>query len=41
MATEIERKFLVDMDRLGPLESGVAMRQGFLDAGMADPTRYR
>lgn len=39
MATEIERKFLVDMDRLGPLESGVAMRQGFV--ATAEPTVVR
>jgi len=30
MAREIERKFLVDHDRLGPLENGVAIRQGFV-----------
>jgi adenylate cyclase len=30
MATEVERKFLVDTARLGPLQEGMAIRQGFI-----------
>ena len=32
MATEIERKFLVDPDRLGPLGAGVAMSQAYISS---------
>ena len=35
MATEIERKFLVDVSRMGPLVDGIEMLQGYI------PTRDR
>jgi len=30
MAKEIERKFLIDLDKLGPLESGSLIKQGYI-----------
>ena len=41
MAREIERKFLVDQDRLGPLEDGVAIRQGFIATADLTVVRVR
>ncbi|MCB1855559.1 MAG: CYTH domain-containing protein [Pseudomonadales bacterium] len=41
MATEIERKFLVDLKRLGPLGNGVAMRQGFIPTADLTAVRVR
>lgn len=41
MAKEIERKFLVDESRLGPLEDGVAIRQGFIPTRDLTAVRVR
>lgn len=41
MAREIERKFLVDHSRLGPLENGVAIRQGFIPTADLTVVRVR
>jgi len=41
MAREIERKFLVDESRLGLLENGVAMRQGFIPSAGLTAVRVR
>jgi adenylate cyclase len=41
MAKEIERKFLVDPDLLGPLEAGVAMSQAYVSSGENAVVRVR
>ena len=41
MAREIERKFLVDQGRLGPLRNGVAIRQGFIPTADLTVVRVR
>ena len=41
MAMEIERKFLVDTDRLGPLQGGVEIRQGYISSGDVAVVRVR
>jgi len=41
MATEIERKFLVDLDSLGPLEAGTEMRQAYISSGEDAVVRVR
>lgn len=41
MAKEIERKFLVDPVRLGPLEDGIEIRQGFIDTANLTVVRVR
>ncbi len=41
MAKEIERKFLVDLELLGPLGQGVAMSQGYISSGDAAVVRVR
>jgi adenylate cyclase len=30
MAQEIERKFLIDLDKLGPLKNGIDIKQGYI-----------
>ena len=41
MAQEIERKFLVDPDRLGPLDDGVEIVQGFIETRDLTVVRVR
>ena len=41
MATEIERKFLVDLDLLGPLEAGTEMIQAYISTGESAVVRVR
>lgn len=41
MSQEIERKFLVDPARLGPLTHGVNMRQGFIETADLTVVRVR
>lgn len=41
MATEIERKFLVDESKLGPLVNGQPIRQGFIDTAGLTAVRAR
>jgi adenylate cyclase len=41
MALEIERKFLVDVARLGPLSDGVDMSQGYISTGDGAVVRVR
>lgn len=41
MAKEIERKFLVDITRLGPLSGGVEMAQGYVSIGDSAVVRVR
>ena len=41
MATEIERKFLVDLGLLGPLQAGVEMRQAYISSGENAVVRVR
>jgi adenylate cyclase len=41
MATEIERKFLVDLDLLGSLEDGIEMRQAYISSGEGAVVRLR
>lgn len=41
MAKEIERKFLVDSGRVGPLENGVPIRQGFIQTADLTVVRIR
>jgi adenylate cyclase len=41
MATEIERKFLVNLELLGSLQGGVAMRQAYISTGAGAVVRVR
>ena len=41
MALEIERKFLVDNERLGPLSDGEEIRQGFIPTANLTAVRVR
>ena len=41
MATEIERKFLVDLDLLGPLDAGTEMSQAYISSGEDAVVRVR
>jgi adenylate cyclase len=41
MAVEIERKFLVDQKRLGPLVDGQSMRQGYISTTELSVVRVR
>lgn len=41
MAKEIERKFLIDLDKVGPLENGAAIKQGYVPTRTKTAVRVR
>lgn len=41
MAVEIERKFLIDLDKIGNLENGKEITQGYFDTPNGPTTRIR
>jgi len=41
MATEIERKFLIDLDKIGRLQNGMAIKQGYVPTSTKTAVRVR
>lgn len=41
MPVEIERKFLIDLNKLGPLQNGMAIKQGYVPTSTKTAVRIR
>jgi len=41
MPVEIERKFLIDLEKVGPLQNGVAIKQGYVPTSTKTAVRVR
>ena len=41
MAKEIERKFLIDLNEIGPLNNGVVIKQGYISTTSKTVVRIR